>query len=259
MQVLSKLKPVKNAVVSFTKRNSSNILVGLGVGGYLTAIVMGCKATPAAEERLKLAKQKKQQELTVVEKTKAVAPVYWPTAAIAAASTACIVGSKIIDYRKHAALVAAYELCQENLKDVQKSIVETVGEKKAKAIKDNVAKNKVIENPPKDDNIIFTGYGDSLCYDSVSGRYFKTNYEKIYQAELSINKRLLSENYILLNEFYDLIGLPDIEIGSRLGFNGYMFGEGMEISYSSQLTENKIPCMVINYDIVPVEFEFDYH
>ena len=64
----------------------------------------------------------------------------------------------------------------------------------------------------------------------------------------------MSEPYISLNEFYMEIGLPPVDIGDSLGWN---VDRGMiELRFSSQLANGRVPCLVMSYAVVP---EYDYY
>ena len=55
--------------------------------------------------------------------------------------------------------------------------------------------------------------------------------------------------YVSLNDFYSEIGLPEVSIGEDLGWNmddGYI-----EIDFSSQLSEDERPCLVLEFNISP--------
>lgn len=54
--------------------------------------------------------------------------------------------------------------------------------------------------------------------------------------------------YISLNEFYDEMDLPHIDIGDDLGWN---IDDAIELTFSSQLTEDKTPVLVISYEYCP--------
>ncbi|MFR8351429.1 MAG: DUF6353 family protein [Blautia obeum] len=45
-------------------------------------------------------------------------------------------------------------------------------------MKDAVAKDKVEKNPVVTREVIITEKGNTLCYDAISGRYFKSDIEK---------------------------------------------------------------------------------
>jgi hypothetical protein len=57
------------------------------------------------------------------------------------------------------------------------------------------------------------------------------------------------EDYISLNEFYYALGLDDAPFGDDLGWN---VTRGLiEIDFGAQLDSDGIPCVVLNYVIVP--------
>ena len=138
--------------------------------------------------------------------------------------------------------------------EYKSAALETLGEKKEKDIRDKVAKNQIEANPVNETSVIVTGGGDSLCYDSISGRYFRSNIEKIRGVENAIERALLSDDYVSLNEFYDLLGLEHIDIGDDLGWR-VDWNRSFEIELSSQLTKNGEPAIVLSYLEMP---RYDY-
>ena len=59
--------------------------------------------------------------------------------------------------------------------------------------------------------------------------------------------------YITVNEFYSEIGLSDISIGNDIGWEinrGYI-----NLSFSSQLTEDETPCLVVGHSLPPVYYQ----
>ena len=128
-------------------------------------------------------------------------------------------------------------------------MVETIGEKKEQSIRDAVAKDKMEKNPVSNREVVILERGNTLCFDTVSGRYFKSDIEKIKKAVNELNLRMRDEMYISLNEFYYEIGLNGTSIGDELGWNidqGYI-----DLSFSSQLADDGTPCLVIEYHIAP--------
>ena len=93
--------------------------------------------------------------------------------------------------------------------------------------------------------VIITGDGETLCLDSLSGRPFKSDINKIKTAEVELGARMLDERYVSLNDFYYEIGLDSIGVGEDLGWN---IDDGLiELSFSSQVTADGTPCLVVNY------------
>ncbi len=109
-------------------RNSSKILLGLGIAGAFTAVGFAITATPKAMILL----EEKKQELGVDKldaKTiiKTAAPVYIPTAISMGVSTGCIIAASSVNDRRNAALAAAYTMSETALRSYQDKVVETVG------------------------------------------------------------------------------------------------------------------------------------
>lgn len=105
------------------------------------------------------------------------------------------------------------------IKKLQEKVAETVGEKKAEEIKTKIVKEKIENNPMANKEVIITSKGDTLCYDSVSGRYFKSDIDTIKKIVNELNRRMLSESYISLNDFYYELGLSFTKMGDQLGWN----------------------------------------
>lgn len=178
---------------------------------------------------------------------------YIPATVSGVISIACIVGSAALSHNQKAALLAAYTLSENSFSDYREKALEALGEKKEKDIRDKVAEKHITENPVSNNEVIITGNGDTLCYDILSGRYFNSNIENIKRAVNEVNRRMRDELSISLNEFYDEIGLPNIKIGDKIGWNidkGYV-----DITYSSKISEKNVPCLVLNYTCVP-DYEY---
>ena len=110
------------------------------------------------------------------------------------------------------------------------------GEKKERGVRDAIAKDKIDKNPVSNSEVYITKKGDTLCYDTISGRYFKSDIDKIKKIENELNRRLISEMYISLNEFYYELGLQCTKTGNDLGWN---VGEGLiDIRFSAQISED---------------------
>lgn len=242
-------KVVQDAQKTIIK-HSPEILTGLGITGMIGTTVMGIKATPKAIRLMNEAKAEKGVEkLTAVETVKTTWKCYIPTVVTGTLSIACIVGASSVNNRRNAALATAYAMTRTTLKEYEEKVIETVGEKKEQLIKDKVAKSKIEQNPASNNEVIITGKGETLCYDVHSGRYFKFDVDKIRRVENELNARLLSEHHISLNEFYYEIGLPCNGAGNDLGWN---IEDGLiNICFSSQLTDDNTPCLVIDYLVAP--------
>ena len=135
------------------------------------------------------------------------------------------------------------------LSEYREKVIETIGEKKEKEVQDAIAKDQIEKNPISNNTVILTGKGNTLCYDSFSGRYFRSDIEKIRKAENILNKQMFSDMYMSLNEFYGLIDLEPTDVGSQIGWS--MDDGLLEIEFSAQLSEDDEPCLVMSFSQHP--------
>ena len=133
-------------------------------------------------------------------------------------------------------------------------VIDVLGDKKEKEIQEKVAQDKVTNNSPKDQQVIITSKGNTLFMDSLSGRYFRSDIDTIKKIINDLNRRLVFEHYVSVNDLYYELGLKSTKNGSFMGWN---LDEGLiEVEYNTALADNDEPCIVIDYDISP-RYEFD--
>lgn len=254
MSKLNLSKLIKNTQFVLSK-HSPEILTGLGIAGMITTTVLAVKATPKALMCIDdAAYEKEELSLTGVEKVKACWKCYIPAAITGTVSIACLIGASSVNARRNTALATAYKLSETALTEYREKVVETIGEKKERNIKDAIAKDNVEKNPVMQQNVIITGKGDTLCYDKLFGRYFKSDIDALKKIENELNRRMFSESYISLNDFYYEVGLDGVDAGEDLGWNidnGYI-----DLNFSSQLSSDGQPCLVVNFNIPP---KYEYY
>ena len=69
-----------------------------------------------------------------------------------------------------------------------------------------------------------------------------------------INYKLMQDNIMSVNDFYDAIGLNPISTGYDVGWN---VDEGLiRLYFSSTLTEDGQPCLAMHFDNLP-RYDFD--
>lgn len=239
-------------------RHSPEILMGIGITGMITTTVLAVKATPKA---VRLMEEKKRElevdTLTPVETVKTAWKCYIPAAVTGTVSIACLIGSNSVNAKRNAALATAYKLSETAFAEYRSSVIDTIGEKKEKTVRDKVSEKQIKDNPVTKTDIIVTGKGKTLFYDHHSGRYFYSDLEKIKRAENKLNKEILCDPFddgVSLNDFYAEIGLPGTMTGDALGWN---LSTGMiDIYPSAQMAEEDSehegePCIVLNYTNPP--------
>lgn len=252
----------------FTKRNSSAILSGFAILGLLSTAYMAYKVSSKTEKIMEEHRKdmadcrpndKEAKRAVIGETTKKMIPVVAPTIIMGSITIGCIIGSHSASNRKIAALSAAYSLSESTVKNLNGKMEEMLGEKKARAIKDSIMKDKLKKDSEKDQKVlsdnrfVIPGDGTVLCKDLYSGRLFYSNAEKIKQAIAKCSYDIISDMYISLNDFYDSIGSPQltrIPMGEDLGWNlDDVINGKLPITLTALLTEDEKPCLCIDYDI----------
>lgn len=235
----------------YLNKNGAKILFGMGITAGVLSVSFAIRDTTKA---MKLIEKKKKEEeksnLTKTETVKTVWKCYIPTATSLVFSILCLIASNNENIRRQIVLATAYRLSEAASKEYREKVIETIGEEGDKEIRDKIAKDKIKKNQPSENNIIITGKGDTLCYDTVLERYFKSDIEKIKRAENEVNRKILEEGSACLNDLYFYIGMSGVEsVGYDLGWD---FRDGLlDIYFSSQLTENYEPCLVLDYSVRP--------
>lgn len=237
------------------KKHSPEILTGIGITGMITTTVLAVRATPKA---LMLIEERKldlnTEELKKTEIVKTVWPCYIPTLVTGTLSIACVIGASSVNIRRNAALAAAYALSDSTLKEYREKVIENIGEKKEIEVRDAIAKDRIEKNPVETQQVVITKNGDTLCYDPLSGRYFKSDIEKIKRAVNEINRRMLDDTYVSLNDFYYELELDETKTGNNLGWRVDTCGL-IDMRFSSQLTTDGTPCLVMDFIDAPM---YDY-
>ena len=247
-------RTIKSAERVLTKY-SPGILTGIGIAGMIGATFMAVKATPKALYLIEAKKEESEvEELTTVETIKICWKYYIPATLTTVLSAVCLIGASTVSAKRNAALATAYSISEAALREYQEKVVEVIGEKKEKAVRDAVAKDQIERDPvTKSEVVIIDSNSNTLCYEPLSGRYFKSTIDKIKKAEIKLDRQMIQEMYVSLNDFYWEIGLDGTDLGDKMGWNlskGYM-----DLSFSSQLADDGTPCAVIVYGIPPV---YDY-
>jgi hypothetical protein len=245
------------SVQTTLSKRSPEILTGVGIAGMIGTTIMAVKATPKAIELIEERKKELRcEELHPVEVVKTAWRCYIPAAVTGAASALCLVKAVSISTRRSAALLTAYNLSETAYKEYKEKVLETVGERKEKIIRDQIAQDKVNDNPVQNNEVIVTERGTTLCYDAMFGRYFLSDIDAIKRAMNNINADIFSGNmYASLNDFYDELGLEPVEIGDKLGWN--TDDKGLEVLFSSTITKDNRACVVISYNIAP-DYNYNY-
>ena len=237
-------------------KNSPHILTGLGCAGLLSTAILTGKATPRAimilEEEIDYRERKRLEALSKMDKVKLTWKCYIPAGVVGAASIGCIIGANTVNMKRNAALASLYALSESAFREYKTKVVQEIGKPKETKIRDEIAQDKINVNPPTQNTTIYTGVGDSLCYDTISDKYFLSSYETIRQKVNTLNYKLRNEMWLDLNDYYEAVGLHMTKLGSMVGFD-IDKGE-IDPFYSTCLDPQGRPCMSITLDVYPKHY-----
>ena len=71
--------------------------------------------------------------------------------------------------------------------------------------------------------------------------------ETLRRAENQLNKLIVNDLYVTLDEFYDILGLPGTSVSQSVGWNSDRL---MELQFSTVISEDGEPCLAFDYNYV---------
>lgn len=250
--------------------HSPTILSGLAVGGLVGTIALAVRATPKAMELIAKASDKKAEEvtpllkkeepdlkegLTPIEIVQASWKAYIPATVAGAATIACIVGSNQVGLRQKAALAGAYSLAEVAFREYKDEVIKVLGDKKEQGIGDKITERKIQEKIP-DAQVIIVGGEDQMCFDELTGRYFRSTAEKIRHAEIELKTCILKDMWVDHNYFYSLLDLEGVLAGEALGWN---INHMPDIILGAHMSPGGQPCLAIRFKHLPKMDYLSYH
>jgi hypothetical protein len=239
--------------------NSTTILTGIGVAGTITTAVLTGRAsfkaarmmhkealtiTPYEDDRTIGNDFSGLPDLTLSEKIRLVGPQFVPAVGMCTLTVSAIIFANRLSARETAAMAAMYSMSDKTFQEYKEKVQEKLGQNKETALRDEIAQNRVDTNPPDNRNIIITGSGEVLCYDTLTDRYFESTVEKIKQAENAVNLEIVNADSVPLSRFYDHIGLMPTPFTEDVGFN---IDNRCEVQISATMSKDNRPCMAIDF------------
>lgn len=248
------VQDVARQAVRLLDRNSPAILTGLGVAGLVSTAYLTGKASYKSAGILRDYEEKDNGlwiKATNKEKFDLVWRLFIPAVATGLASTACIIGSQTLNHARQAALISGLSIAEGTYREYRDKNVSLFGEKNDEKVRDTIAKEGVLNNPPTSREIDAVGPGQILCKDAYSGRYFSGSKEFVRAAVNDVNEAIVSgDSYASLNDFYARIGLEPTPPGEAVGWS---ITHTMAVNFTSALTPEGVPCLVVEFRAFPVQ------
>jgi len=225
-----------------------------------SAVIAEAKAiieNPDDPEVMERRRQRMEKDLTKLEKVVVVWKLYIPPVASGVATVAAIIGANRIASRKVAALTVAAGLSERALQEYKTKVIERIGQRDHQKIRDDIAQDRVNENPIESQEVIIIGTGEALFFDNATGRYFQSTMESVKAAQNKVNYNITHYMYSSLSDFYDEIGLPGTAYTDSVGFNSDHL---LELDFSATISTDNRPCIVIDFVNPPISGfnRFDY-
>lgn len=240
-------------VGDFAQANSPTIFAGLAIAGVVGTVAMTTRATLKASE---IIHEATVEDPDTGEELKPEAKdiffmtwkYYVPPVLMAGLTIGAIVASNRILNRRYVALAGLYSVSQDALKDYEAKVTDLFGKSKSDKVHDEIAGDILAKHPVDGKNIQRTGYGDTLCYDPFTDRYFWSDVQMIRKAVNDFNYALNVEFNMSLNELYELMNLNSTYLGDIVGWTA---DSHPELRPTYRGASDGTPCMVMDFTVHP--------
>lgn len=233
-----------------TTVSSPQFLTGMGVTGTVTTAYFSGRASFKAAELI--AREEAQltldgEGLSNKERVKLVWPLYVPPVSLGVTTIAAIVMANHESSRHIAALTIASGISERALIEYKNKVKEKLGDSKATQVRDAINQDRVTNNPPTS-QVIMADDNEQLCYDTLTGRYFKSDMESLRKAMNDVCYEMIVHDYASLSFFYDRIGLEPTPYSDYVGWR---IDDHPEMQFSAVLSPDNRPCIAIEFDVMP--------
>lgn len=173
--------------------------------------------------------------------------LYVPAGVSGALTIGCIIGASKAQSNRTTAAVAAYSLTEKAFTEYKERVVEQIGKGQEQKIRDRIAQDRVDKKPPPPAGVMIAGSGQILCCELYTGRYFRSDMESLRKAQNDINAKIMTNLYVVLEDFYHLVGLAYTTESGNLGWDSNKL---MDLQFSAVMTESGEPCLAFEYNYV---------
>lgn len=261
MSLAGKLKVIEKLAID----NSPVILTAIGVAGTIGTAILAHRAGTKARRimddvQIEFDNHPKVrvgvEELSKKETFKLVWIAYIPPVVSGAATVGAIVMANHIGTKRAAALAAAYTISEKAYTEYREKVIERIGEKDERDMRNSIVQDRVRQMPPSEANVLMVGGGDHLFMEMYTGRYFRSDMQAVKKAVNEINFKINAEGYASVSDFYDILELPHTSVSDEMGWNRDKL---MDVNYDPVLSDTGQPCVGISFMTGPVRDYFRFH
>lgn len=250
----SKIKESVFALSQVASKHSPEILIGVGIAGFITAICTTAVVAPKAAKKVEVKKSETEDgKITPLEVLQCTWKEYLPVVLITLTSTVCVIQSKHIDAKRLSALGTLYQIAESKLVKKDEIIKDYLGDKKINDFKSFEA-NKAIDNNEKVNKMIIVEKDKPKIYIEYTGDVLVGDRAQVEKGINEFNRRMVCgfDYGMSLNDLWDILGLPQAKIGDEVGWNP---GKGLvEVRWSAFLRDD-IPMQQMEF-VNPPYYDF---
>lgn len=251
-----------SSLKNFIGKHSGWILTISGILSMGTGVYATVKGTLKAKDIVDSELERRREEDPEIEKLpfKDIFKLTWkcfaPALGLFSTSCVCHISACAKSEKKIAVLSAIGSAGNITLQNCKETIKEVVGEKKEREIEDKSTRKLIEKNPlVSEDQIVETGKGKTVFYDSWSGRYFYAEKVLIDEVVKYHNKIVESGDDVYLNDIYYDLNLKEVTSGRYVKWSkndDSLRRHKIEVMYSSPDVDDLIS---INKAIIVVTFK----
>ena len=249
-----------------TELLTAGIITGV-VGTGIFSFKAGLKAARILDEKKKDLKDihpddKEAKRAIIGETVKEMAPSILLASAFGVATICCTLQAYNFTTAKIATLTGIAGLSAKQIADLNAEMINTLGEKKTKQIRDKAVQRRFNQEHPNDESecryLIDCG-GDVLCCDIYGDVYFMSSHEAVKQAIEALGYQCADMGKVDLNDLYLKLGIPPKDWAAGviwtykdLRYETDNFGvpiPRLPITTTTIIGFNDKPCLGIRYDI----------
>lgn len=242
-----------STIKRFGGKHTAVILTVAGIGCMAFAVADAIKSTPKAIELRDAKKEELQKdELTKVEAITVSSKAYIRTALGFSLGAACLIAANRISAAQIASLAAVAKLSEEKLDSFKQKTKDELGTERAQNLENDVNMDMAKKRAMVEQNIIYAG-GDTLFYEPLSGRFFKSSKSNIKDSVNQLNKQMLYGEIITLNDWFDTLGLPHVDntIGAYMFWTSERDLIEVRFDYPETTEDSSEPFFMLTYLTAP--------
>ena len=230
------------------------IFSGISIAGVISTAFIAHRDTLRAEDVIYEQHINPDDWKAIV---KATWKCYIPTGVSVATTIGCIGGILKSSEDQKKVLSGAYLSSQAFIHEYQKKVIEKIGEKKERNIRDDTVQALADKKSPvanfltDSKEAILTGHGHTLFFQPLTGEYFRSDINHLKTIENEINKYLINGYDTLFDENYirSSLGLPAIPLGDSRGVD---LDHMLEFKFVPELMDTGEVRVIVEYKMWPL-------